>query len=366
MKDDDARRLMGRSGRVVRAWTGRVLLGVGLAITLGAVACRDVAEGPSGGRLVGLSDYIHASLADWDLPGLAVAVVHVDEVIFAEGFGVKELGREDPVDAHTLFQIGSVSKSFGAAAIGALVDDGLVHWDDPVVEHLPWFRVKDPEITREMTIRDLLSHQSGMPGDAFPTLAIMDARAAAERVRHLDNQTPLRESFRYSNRGYGVAGLVVEAVTGKTWGEWVRERLLHPLGMHNSAASPYELWEDPFVAPAFLGTAPAGTVGIADAPGRNVAMPHGVDREGARRVLAWQSYDSMQAAGSVVSSAAEMANWLRMHLARGRFGDRAVLGAATVEEMHAPQVASGATFLFADDITSGTYALGWHRTTFEG
>ena len=366
MKDDDARRLMGRSGRVVRAWTGRVLLGVGLAITLGAVACRDVAEGPSGGRLVGLSDYIHASLADWDLPGLAVAVVHVDEVIFAEGFGVKELGREDPVDAHTLFQIGSVSKSFGAAAIGALVDDGLVHWDDPVVEHLPWFRVKDPEITREMTIRDLLSHQSGMPGDAFPTLAIMDARAAAERVRHLDNQTPLRESFRYSNRGYGVAGLVVEAVTGETWGEWVRERLLHPLGMHNSAASPYELWEDPFVAPAFLGTAPAGTVGIADAPGRNVAMPHGVDREGARRVLAWQSYDSMQAAGSVVSSAAEMANWLRMHLARGRFGDRAVLGAATVEEMHAPQVASGATFLFADDITSGTYALGWHRTTFEG
>ena len=156
----------------------------------------------------------------------------------------------------------------------------------------------------------------------------------------------------YSNQGYGVAGLVVEAVTGKTWSEWIRERLLNPLEMHNSAASPYELWEDPFVAPTFLGTAPAGTVGIADAPGRNVAMPHGVDREGARRVLVWQSYDSMQAAGSVVSSAAEMANWLRMHLARERFGDRAVLGAATVEEMHAPQVASGATFLFADDITS--------------
>ena len=86
----------------------------------------------------------------------------------------------------------------------------------------------------------------------------------------------------------------MEAVTGKTWSEWVRERLLNPLEMHNSAASPYELWEDPFVAPTFLGTAPAGTVGIADAPGRNVAMPHGVDREGARRVLVWQSYDSMQ------------------------------------------------------------------------
>ena len=343
-----------------------MLLGVGLAITLGGIACRDVAENPSGRRLAGLSDFIDASMADWDLPGLAVAVVHEDEVVFAEGFGVKELGREDPVDPHTLFQVGSVSKSFAAAAIGALVDDGMVHWDDPVVEHLPWFRVKDPEITRELTIRDLLSHQSGMPGDAFPTLAIMDARAAAERVRHLDSQAPLRESFRYSNQGYGVAGLVVEAVTGRTWGEWIRERLFQPLEMHNSAASPYEVWEEPFVAPTFWGTAPAGTVGIADAPGRNVAMPHGVDREGMRRVLAWQSFDSMQAAGSVVSSAAEMANWVRMHLAQGKFGDRTVLEEATVEEMHAPQVASGATFLFADDTSSGTYALGWSRTTFEG
>ena len=343
-----------------------MLLGVGLAITLGGVACRDVTENPSGRRLAGLSDFIDASMADWDLPGLAVAVVHGDEVVFAEGFGVKELGREDPVDPHTLFQVGSVSKSFGAAAIGALVDDGMVHWDDPVVEHLPWFRVKDPEVTREMTIRDLLSHQSGMPGDAFPTLAIMDARAAAERLRHLDNQARLRESFRYSNQGYGVAGLVVEAVTGRTWGEWIRERLFQPLEMHNSAASPYEVWEEPFVAPTFWGTAPAGTVGIADAPGRNVAMPHGADREGMRRVLAWQSFDSMQAAGSVVSSAAEMANWVRMHLARGKFGDRPVLREATVEEMHAPQVASGATFLFADDTSSGTYALGWSRTTFEG
>ena len=121
--------------------------GFGLATTLGGVACRDVAEAPADSRLADLSEYIRASMADWDLPGLAVAVVHGDEVVFAEGFGVRELGREDPVDAHTLFQIGSVSKSFGAAAIGALVDDGLVHWDDPVVEHLPWFQVKDPEIT---------------------------------------------------------------------------------------------------------------------------------------------------------------------------------------------------------------------------
>ena len=346
---------------------GRVARRVFLAITLGGLAagagtaCRDAARDD----LNGLADYIRASMADWDLPGLAVAVVHGDEVVFAEGFGMKELGRDDPVDAHTLFQIGSVSKSFGAAAIGALMDDGLVEWDDPVVEHLPWFRVEDPEFTRRMTIRDLLAHTSGMPGDAWPVLAVMGGREVAERARLLDNFGAPGAVHGYSNHGYGVAGLVVEEVTGKGWGEWLRERLFDPLDMRDSRASPFEVWDAPFVAPAFLGTAPAGAPGIADAPGRNVAMPHGVDRNGERRVLSWQSYDNMQAAGSVVSSAAEMANWLRMQLGGGRFGGRTVLAEATVAEMHAPQVDAGTTFIFADT-AAGTYGLGWSRTTFEG
>ena len=345
---------------------GRVARGLFLAITLGlAVGSGTACRGAPRDDLDGLADYIRASMADWELPGLAVAVVHGDEVIFAEGFGVKELGREDPVDEHTLFQIGSVSKSFGAAAIGVLVDDGLVDWDDPVVEHLPWFRVKDAEFTRRMTIRDLLAHTSGMPGDAWPVLAVMGGREVAERARLLDNFGVPGEGHSYSNHGYGVAGLVVEEVTGKGWGEWVRERLFVPLEMRDSRASPFEVWDTPFVAPAFLGTAPAGIVGIADAPGKNVAMPHGVDRDGGRRVLSWQSYDNMQAAGSVVSSAAEMANWLRMQLSGGRFGGRTVLSEATVAEMHAPLVDAGTTFLFADS-TAGTYGLGWSRTTFEG
>ena len=130
-------------------------------------------------------------------------------------------------------------------------------------------------------------------------------------------------------------------------------------------ASPFEVWDARFAAPAFPGTAPAGMVGIADAPGKNVAMPHGVDRDGGRRVLSWQSYDNMRAAGSVASSAAEMANWLRMQLSGGRFGGRTVLSEATVAEMHAPLVDAGTTFLFADS-TAGTYGLGWSRTTFEG
>lgn len=319
-------------------------------------------------RIAGLAEHVEESMPDWDVPGMAVAVVYQDEVIFARGFGVKELGRPDPIDAETLFQIGSVSKSFAAGAIGALVDDGLVDWDDPVVKHVPWFQVKDPWITRGMTIRDILSHRSGMPGDAYAVLAVMDAREAAERLRLLDNQAPLRQDYRYSNQGYGVAGLVVEAVTGMKWGDWVRQRIFTPLGMHSSAASPYEIWDDRFVATAFLGSAPTGAVGIADAPGRNVAMPHGVARDGSRRVLSWQSYDSMQAAGSVVSSVTELVNWIQMHLGAGSLEGEVVLSETTVAEMHAPQIRTEVSAVvqpFADE-GLGAYGLGWSRSTFEG
>ena len=347
---------------------GAVALALLLAgpAALSGQAAADASEAQD--RIAGLADYIERSMPDWDLPGLAVAVVYQGEVVFARGFGVKELGRDDPVDAETLFQIGSVSKSFAAGAIGALVDDGLVEWDDPVVKHLPWFQVKDPWITRSMTIRDILSHRSGIPGDAYPVLAVMNAREAAEQVRRLDNQAPLREAYRYSNQGYGVAGLVVEAVTGMPWGDWVRERIFTPLGMHRSAASPNEVWDDRFVATAFLGTAPAGTVSIADAPGLNIAMPHGFARDGSRRVLSWQSYDSMQAAGSVVSSVADLVKWIRMHLGGGRLDGEFVMEEATVAEMHAPQVHMAGSAAEAPIADSGraAYGLGWSLNSFEG
>jgi CubicO group peptidase (beta-lactamase class C family) len=316
-------------------------------------------------KLDGLDAFIANSLADWDLPGLAVAVVVDDQVVFARGFGVKQIGRPDPIDADTQFQIGSVSKGFAAATIAALVDDGVVAWDDPVVQHLPWFRLKDPYVTRSVTIRDLLAHRSGMPAHAYPALTLQDAREVAEKARLLDGQLPLRQQYQYSNQAYGIAGLIVEAVTGKSWGDWVEERLFVPLAMKNSAASPYDVWERRFVAPTFLGSAPAGHVGIDDASDRNLAMPHGVDRQGQRRVLPWQSYDNLQPAGSVVSSARDMANWLRMHLNAGRFEQRQVLAEATVDEMHRPQIPAPSYFLFTEE-GDDSYALGWEVDRFAG
>jgi len=314
--------------------------------------------------LDGLAAFIEESFPDWSVPGLAVAVVVDDRLVFAEGFGVKQIGLPDRIDAATLFQIGSVTKSFGAAAIGALVDDGLASFDDPLVQHLPWFELAELERAAQITLRDLLAHRSGIAEDYYPALEVIDARAVAERARRLENFAPYGD-HRYSNLGYGLLSLVVEAATGETWGEWLDDRLLSPLGMDSTHPSPYGVWAPRFVAPTFLGTAPAGAAGIADAPDRNVAMPHGFDRDGERRVLPWQSYDNMQAAGSVASNVLDLADWLRMHLDEGGLDGVTVLQPETLAELFTEQVDAPGYFLFADDPQS-SYAMGWGVGSFAG
>ncbi len=316
--------------------------------------------------LEGLEEQIAGSLGDWRMPGLAVAVTVGPDLVFAEGFGIKEIGREERIDAETLFQIGSVSKSFGASAIGVLVDDGLVTFDDSVVQHLPWLELKDRELTQKITLRDLLCHRTGIAEDTYPALGILDGRAVAERARHLENAAEYG-AHRYSNLGYGLLGLVVEEVTGTSWTSFMQERVFTPLGMAASAATPYGVWDAPFVAPAFLGSAPAGVPSIDDAPGKNVAMPHGVDRNGARRVLPWQSYDNMQAAGSVVSSVRDMSRWLRLHL--GLAEEAGVLSGTTLRALHEAQVEAPAAWTFFEADVDGTppsYAMGWMRGSFAG
>ncbi len=338
-----------------------------------SVACDPQAEPPSqqraaavvsDPRLAGLEEFIEQSFSDWDVPGLAVAVVVDGRLAFAQGFGVKQVGRPDKIDAGTVFQIGSVTKGFGAAAIAAMVDEGLVTFDDPLVRHLPWFELADADRAAQITLRDLLAHRSGIPEDYFPALEVLSAREVAERARRLANYAAYEE-HRYSNLGYGLLSLVVESVTGNSWGAWLDDRILTPLGMHSTHPSAYGLWASEFVAPTFLGTAPAGTPSIDNAAGANVAMPHGFDRNGERRVLAWQSYDNMQAAGSVASTAVDLANWLGMHLSEGRFEGAPVLSSSAVAELHTEQVDAPGSFLFADEPQS-SYAMGWQVGSFGG
>jgi CubicO group peptidase (beta-lactamase class C family) len=281
------------------------------------------------------------------VPGVAIAVVRDGEVIEARGWGVRGKGGSEPVDADTLFAIGSSSKAFTAACVALLVDAEKVEWDDPVTKHLPGFQLHDPYATRELTVRDLLTHRSGLArGDSLWYASGFDRAEILERVRHLEPSWGFRSRFGYQNIMFLAAGELYAAVAGESWNDCVEKRFLAPLGMARSTTS-----VDPLPAIA------------------NVATPHEkVDGE----VLAvpWRDLDNVAPAGSINSSAREMSAWLKLQLARGRADDgRQILAEPTVTEMHTPQMAIRKEGSWAHYFPASrfiTYGLGWFVNDYRG
>jgi CubicO group peptidase (beta-lactamase class C family) len=190
----------------------------------------------------------------FDVPGIAIAVVKDGQVIAAEGFGVRKLGAQDKVDGKTLFEVASNSKAFTAAALAMLVDEGKLAWDDPVTRHLPDFQMYDAYVTHEMTVRDLLTHRSGLglgAGDLlwWPTTTFTTDEII-HKLRYIQPSTSFRSSYAYDNLLYIVAGKIIAAKSGKTWGETIRERILNPVGMATTTTSLLENAGNPNVANA--------------------------------------------------------------------------------------------------------------------
>jgi CubicO group peptidase (beta-lactamase class C family) len=267
------------------------------------------------GPLRGLDTYATQALKDWEAPGLAIAVVRNDSVVFARGYGVRELGKPGPVTEHTLFAIGSTSKAFTSALLGMLVDEGKIRWDDPVTRHLPSFQLYDPYVTREMTIRDLLTHRSGLTrGDRLWSNSGFSREEVLRRVRFLKPTWSLRSNYGYQNIMYLAAGELAAAVTGGSWDHAVRERIFTPLGMRRSVTStlPLKQMDD-------------------------VSTPH--ERiDGAVTPVEWMNIDNIGPAGSINSSVSDMAQWVRLQLGGGTYGGRKVIESGTVKEMHTIQM----------------------------
>src|SRR5918995_1159862 len=188
--------------------------------------------------LAGFDDYVNQALKDWEVPGLAVAVVKDDRIVFAKGYGVRELNKPTPVDERTLFAIGSSSKAFTAASIAMLVDQAKLKWDDPATKYLPGFQLFDPYSTREVTVSDLLSHRSGLArGDLLWYASEYNRDEVLRRVRYLKPSWSLRARFGYQNIMFLAAGQIIPSVTGKTWDDFMRERIFTPLGMTSTSTS---------------------------------------------------------------------------------------------------------------------------------
>jgi CubicO group peptidase (beta-lactamase class C family) len=296
--------------------------------------------------LEGLDAYIRDAMVDWEIPGLAIAVVHGDSVVFARGYGERELGRGEPVDEHTLFAIASTTKAMTVAGLGMLVDAGEIDWDDRVTDHLPGFRLEDPYVTRHVTVRDLLTHRTGVSRDDQVWIAApLDRDEIVHRARYLSQANGFREAYRYNNIMYMTAGEVLAAVAGMEWEVFVEERLFEPLNMTRS-------------------TPRSAVVEMRD----NVTSSH-VRRDGEVMVAGRRDYDALGPAGSVFSSAWEMAQWIRLHLAGGSYEGRRFLQEPTLREMHAPQV------VMQIDTTEqrmfptrnfSAYGLGWRMQDYHG
>ena len=280
--------------------------------------------------------FVVEQLAAWEVPGCAVAAVRDGQIVLAAGWGQRDLDTKLPVTANTLFAIGSTTKAFTAATVGALVDDGLLEWERPLRDYVPEIRLHDPVVTDRLTVVDLLSHRSGLPRHEMVWLGHPD-RSRAElvrRLRFLPLTKDLRQAFQYCNLGYLMAGYTVEALSGTLWEDYLRSRLLTPLGMGRSNLSVDDMSADPDHATAY-------------------ERRHGVVVPVPQRPIA-----AVAPAGAINSCAADLTRWLLAQLGDGQVDGRAVMSSGAVARQHEPYIVLLEDRTFPAS-TRHAYGLGW-------
>jgi CubicO group peptidase (beta-lactamase class C family) len=299
-----------------------------------------------------LDAYVAASMKTFEVPGMAVAIVKDGKIVVAKGYGVRKLGEPTPVDEFTLFGIGSNTKAFTTAALATLIDEGKLSWDDPVYQRLPGFVMYDPYVSHEMTIRDLLTHRSGMglgEGDLlFWPHSIYTRDEIIYKLRFMKPASSFRSHYAYDNLLYMTAGQIIPAVTGTSWDDYIRQHIFAPLGMTHSTVTNKNF-----------------------KPGDDYSSPHSrVD--GKLQPLPLEDLDNAGPAGSINSCAADMAKWVQLQLNRGKFVDRDghLFAEQRSKEMWTPQTIlpignpppalAGLKANFAD------YALGWMLRDYHG
>ena len=264
----------------------------------------------------GLDAYVQKVMAQWQVPGLAIAVVQDGKVILAKGYGVRELGKPEPVDADTLFDIASNTKAFTAAALGTLVASGKLTWDARVVDHVKSFRLSDPYVTQNITLQDLLTHDTGYC-DPEASWYTSDDTDVIERMRYQKPDYGFRAAFCYNNVMYLTASRFIPAVAGVSWNDYIAAQFFKPLGMSRSVTT---------------------TAALAASSDR--AAPHAlIDGKPAVIHGYWpHNMDIAAPVGGINSSANDMSRWLLMLLAGGTYEGKTVIPPDVLATMETPQV----------------------------
>ncbi len=283
-----------------------------------------------------IDTYIQSAMKEWKMPGFAVAIVKNDSIVFAKGYGVKDIRTNEPVNENTLFMIASCTKAFTTAALSILVDQGKIKWEDPVTKYLPNFQMYDPWVTKQMMIKDLVTHRSGLEtfsGDILWLGSTYDSKEVIRRSQFLKPTSSFRSKYGYQNIMFSVAGSIVPAVTDTTWGEYINAHIFKPLGMDNSVTSISEMKEN-----------------------GNFAFPHKILKGNVIPYNDFWSIESVAPAGAINSSVADMSQWLRLQLRKGKFNGKQIFSEQQSNEMWSNQMAIG----------NSNYGLGWFIRYWNG
>jgi CubicO group peptidase (beta-lactamase class C family) len=268
---------------------------------------------------IAIDNLVAKSMKAFDVPGVAVALVKDGKVIHSKGYGVRSLNSPSKVDENTLFGIASNSKAFTSAALGILIDEGKLTWDTKVRDVIPEFELYSPFVTEEFTVRDLLTHRSGLglgAGDLmfFPDSSNFTLDDVIHNLRYLKSVSSFRSKYDYDNNLYIIAGEVVHRLSGKSWEEFVEQRIFAPLGMNQSAASFSRLKDK-----------------------SNIIDAH-ASVDGKVRVISRSNIEIVDAAGGIYASIADLEKWVELHLAHGVYNGKEKLFSENVhEEMWSPQ-----------------------------
>jgi CubicO group peptidase (beta-lactamase class C family) len=296
-----------------------------------------------------LDQYIKSSMKDWKVPGASVAIVRDGAVVYMKGFGVRDIRTNQPVTADTLFDIGSCTKAFTSAGVAMLVDEGKMQWDGKVNTYIPFFHLRDPHADQNVTLRDLLSHRTGVPGADL--LWYVNPRASREelirKLAYIQPNTGFRAKFEYQNLMYVAAGYAVGQVAHSTWDEFTQSRLFAPLGMTESDTSATDAQKAP-----------------------DHATPHQQNPDDSVKAISWRNIDGVGPAGSINSSARDMAKWITFQLGDGTYQGKRLISADNMREMHSAQMVISLDGeipkVFFPDSMQLSYGLGWFVQDYRG
>ena len=292
-----------------------------------------------------LDSYVQSGLIDWQIPGVAVCIVHNGQVVLMKGYGVKELGTNDKVDEHTLFMIGSNTKAFTATALAILESEKKIDLNDKVQKWWPGFKMYDPWVAKEVMIRDLLCHRIGMEtfqGDFIYWTSDLTSDQVIEKFGKLKPKYGFRSKWGYTNAAFLTAGMLIPKITGKSWSSFIKERLFTPLGMNETIALSADL-------PGVKNKALAYT----KANGEITKIPFGM-------------IDNLAPAGSISSSVNDLSHWVLMQLNSGSYNGTQVVPASAIAQTRVPNSILGNGGSIFNKSHFALYGLGWFLQEYAG